>query len=51
MAAVAYAFECDRESGFLPDPNDHKCVGYMTTLAGLTADRQFSADLTVAITL
>jgi hypothetical protein len=49
MAVVPYAFECDRESGFLPDPNDHKRVGYMTALAGLTDDKQFTADLTVAI--
>jgi hypothetical protein len=49
MATVPYAFECDRESGFLPDPNEPRRVGYITALAGLAADHLFPADLTVSV--
>jgi hypothetical protein len=33
-ASVPYEFECDRTTGFLPDPNQHKRVGYITALSG-----------------
>jgi hypothetical protein len=49
MASVAYEYECDKNSGFLPDPNEHKRVGYVTSLAGFgqTSQLVFKADLTV----
>jgi len=49
MASVPYEYECDKSAGFLPDPNEHKRVGYLTSLAGFGMNAQlvFKADLTV----
>jgi len=43
MASVPYEFECDEQAGFLADPNEHKCIGYVTSFGGL------SKDLTVSL--
>ena len=34
-ASTPYDFACDKSNGFLPDPNTHARVGYVTALAGL----------------
>jgi hypothetical protein len=49
MASVPYEFDCDKEFGFLPDPNEHKRVGYITSLAGFNAAGSFKPDLQVFI--
>ena len=33
-ASVAFEFECDKSSAFLPNPSAHKRVGYVTDLNG-----------------
>jgi hypothetical protein len=49
MASVPYEFECDKNGGFLPDPNEHKRVGYVTALSGFSTSGsiKFKADLQV----
>jgi len=49
MASVPYEFECDKNSGFLPDPNEHKRVGYVTQLNGFgqSSPIVFAQDLQV----
>jgi hypothetical protein len=47
MATVPFNFECDKDYGFMPDPNEHQRVGYVTAFAGLGLPRALSADLTV----
>jgi len=49
MASVPYEYECAKESGFIPDPNEHKRCGYITALSGfnLTAPIKLDADLQV----
>jgi hypothetical protein len=46
-ASVPYEFECDRNAGFLPDPNEHKRVGYITDLSGFGMTGGLVGDLTV----
>jgi len=49
MPDVPYEFECDKPSGFMPNPNEHKRTGYVTALKGFgqSAPIVFKADLTV----
>jgi hypothetical protein len=47
MATVPFNFACDKDYGFVPDPNAHQRVGYVTALAGLGLPRALNADLTV----
>jgi hypothetical protein len=49
MASVPFVYECDRESGFVPDPNSHKRVGYITKLDGFGLSGPATPDLTVSI--
>jgi hypothetical protein len=49
MASIPYEFECDKNGGFLPDPNEHKRVGYITALSGFSTSGSitFANDLKV----
>lgn len=48
MASVPYEYECDKNGGFLPDPNEHKRVGYITHLEGFSQTAiVFDANLNV----
>lgn len=49
MATVPYEFECDKSSGFVMDPNEHKCVGYITALRGLGMNKPLAQDLRVSL--
>jgi hypothetical protein len=49
MASVPFVYECDRESGFAPDSNSHKRVGYITKLDGFGLSDPATPDLTVSI--
>jgi hypothetical protein len=49
MASVAFTYECDRESGFVADPNMRKRVGYITKLDGFGLAHPAAADLTVSV--
>jgi hypothetical protein len=49
MATVPYEFDCDKDFGFLPDPNEHKSVGYITSLAGFNDAESFKPDLQVFV--
>ena len=45
MATVPFEFSCDREYGFLADPNVHKRLGYLVGLEGLGLAKALAADL------
>jgi hypothetical protein len=47
MATVPFDFACDMSYGFVPDPNEHERVGYVTAFAGLGTAEALRADLTV----
>jgi hypothetical protein len=47
MATVPFDFACDMSYCFVPDPNEHERVGYVTALAGLGMAEALRADLTV----
>ena len=49
-ATTTYDFECDKSNGFSPDPNLHRAVGYVTSLAGfgLTKSLTFAQDLQIS---
>jgi hypothetical protein len=47
MASVAFNYACDMTYGFIPDPNEHQRVGYVTAFAGLGLPQALNADLTV----
>lgn len=49
MASVTFAFACDLNSGFLPDPNAPKRVGYVCQLNGLGLAAELKADLAVSV--
>jgi hypothetical protein len=49
MAAIPFDYECDRESGFVLDPNSQKRVGYITTLDGLGLAQPVAPDLNVSV--
>jgi hypothetical protein len=49
MASVPYVFECDKSSGFVMDPNEHKRVGYVTSLKGFGLAEALAPDLKVSI--
>jgi hypothetical protein len=42
---MKFGYQCDTDYGFVPDPDQPECVGYVTALAALGQD--LSADLTV----
>jgi hypothetical protein len=45
MATVPFVFECSREQGFLPDPNEHNRVGYIIELDGFGLAGPMDKDL------
>jgi hypothetical protein len=49
-ALTAYVLECNKSNGFLPDPNQHYRVGFVTALAGFNGARPltFAQDLQIA---
>jgi hypothetical protein len=49
MASIPYEFACDKGAGFLPDPNQHNRVGYITHPLGFnsTAPKTLTPDLQV----
>jgi len=49
MASVPYDIECAKDHAFLPDPNVHKTVGYITALNGLGLAAALVKDLQVFI--
>jgi hypothetical protein len=49
MAAIPFTFECSREAGFVPDPNEHKRFGYVTELKAFAT--VFPKDLKVNVPL
>lgn len=49
MATIPFSFECDKASGFVMDPNEHKCVGYLTNLAELGLSTPLAKDLTISL--
>jgi hypothetical protein len=46
-ASIPYEYACDKSSGFVPNPNEHKRVGYLTDFSGLGLTTALSRDLTV----
>lgn len=32
MASIPFSYDCSKDAGFMPDPNEHKLVGYVTAL-------------------
>lgn len=49
MATVPFEFECDKESGFVMDPNANKRFGYVTSLDGFGLATPLASDLQVHI--
>jgi hypothetical protein len=49
MATVPFVFECSKESGFLPDPNENKRVGYIIELDCLGLGTPLLQDLQVSL--
>jgi hypothetical protein len=49
MASVPFAFECDKASGFIMDPNVFKRVGYITDFHGLGMNTPLPKDLTITL--
>jgi len=49
MASIPFSFDCYKEGGFVMDPNEHKCVGYITSFSGLNSAQIYAADLTVSV--
>jgi len=47
MATIPFSYECVREAGFLPNPNQHNRVGYVTALNGFGIRTAFTPDLAV----
>ena len=47
MATVPFIFECDKASGFVMDPNDHRRVGYITDFHGLGMTTPLAKDLAI----
>jgi len=48
-ATVPFSFECDRQSGFVMDPNQHKRVGFLTDFGGIGLGAPLARDLQVAV--
>ncbi len=46
-ASIPFSFECSKEGGFLPDPNKHKQLGYITDFdaGGATLKRDLQVSL------
>jgi len=49
FASVPYTFACDKDAGFVMDPNVHKKVGYVTSLNGFALSAALKPDLTVHV--
>lgn len=47
MATVPFEYDCDREAGFIMDPNAQKRFGYVTSLNGFGLPAPLPKDLTV----
>jgi hypothetical protein len=46
---VPYNFDCVKEAGFIMDPNEHKRVGYVTSLDGFGLQSALTKDLKVFV--
>jgi len=49
MASIPFELECDKESGFVMDPNVHKRFGYITSLNGFGLIGELASDLQVNV--
>jgi hypothetical protein len=49
VASIPYDYECDKDSGFLPNPNQSQRAGYVTALNGLGSTMALNKDLTVFV--
>lgn len=49
MTSVAHNYDCNKDEGFIMDPNVHKRVGYITKLTGFNNKTPIAADLTVSV--
>jgi hypothetical protein len=49
MASIPFEFACDKDTGFLMDPNVHKTFGYVVQLNGFGLGATLSPDLQVHI--
>jgi len=49
MATVPFRFECDKEAGFVPDPNAHRRFGYVLALNGFGLPKPLATDLQVTV--
>jgi hypothetical protein len=49
FADVAFNFACNKDAGFVMDPNAHGRVGYVTSLDGFGLTKALPADLTVSV--
>lgn len=47
MASIPFNYECDKSSGFIMDPNEHKTIGYVTTFKA--ANVTLAQDLHVSL--
>jgi len=47
MATISFEYACDKDTGFLQDPNVHKTFGYVTSLMGFGLPAPLASDLTV----
>jgi len=49
MADIAFDYTCDKDTGFLMNPNVHKTFGYVTSLNGFGLGAALATDLQVYI--
>jgi hypothetical protein len=49
MANTAYEFTPDKGAGFLPNPNDHKSIGYVTAFDGCGLASALPKDINVVV--
>ena len=49
MATVPFVYECNKEAGFVMDPNEQKRIGYITALNGFKLAATLPADLQVSV--
>src|SRR5208337_4771451 len=49
MASIPFEFECNKEAGFVMDPNEHWRLGYVTSLFGFGLEAPLATDLQVSV--
>ena len=49
MASIPFEYECDKSAGFVMDPNQHRRVGYVTSLDGFGLPVRLATDLRVTV--